>query len=232
MELIPPASHIRRSLCVDLVHQRGIAVLYQRAAVHDMGLVHMERLQDPCAVGDDEESAVLALLVLLDSLGNGADRVASRPESVSSRIARDGFKRRSCRISAFFFSPPEKPTFRSRKRRTDPCREPPCFLDVLYWKSKMRTVLSWFLAEESAADEVGEGDSRNFKRILEGEEHAELCTLVSGFFRDVLASEEDLTVCHMIVRVPHQVQPSVDFPAPFGPMSTWVSPLLIVKLIP
>lgn len=40
-----------------------------------MGLVHMERLQDPCAVGDDEESAVLALLVLLDSLGNGADRV-------------------------------------------------------------------------------------------------------------------------------------------------------------
>ena len=40
-----------------------------------MGLVHMERLQDPCAVGDDEERAVLALLVLLDSLGNGADRV-------------------------------------------------------------------------------------------------------------------------------------------------------------
>ena len=39
----------------------------------------------------------------------------ARPESVSSRIAKDGFKRRSCRISAFFFSPPEKPTFRSRK---------------------------------------------------------------------------------------------------------------------
>ena len=40
-----------------------------------MGLVHVERLQDPCAVGDDEECAVLALLVLLDSLGNGADRI-------------------------------------------------------------------------------------------------------------------------------------------------------------
>lgn len=43
---------------------------------------------------------------------------------------------------------------------------------------------------EGAADKVGEGDPRNLKRILEGEEHAELCTLVSGFFRDVLASEE------------------------------------------
>ena len=62
-----------------------------------------------------------------------------------------------------------------------------------------------FLEKEGYEVECfGEGDSRNFKRILEGEEHAELCTLVSGFFRDVLASEEDLTVCHMIVRVPHQ----------------------------
>ena len=40
-----------------------------------MGLVHMERFENSGAVGDDEKGAVLALLVLLDSLGNGADRV-------------------------------------------------------------------------------------------------------------------------------------------------------------
>ena len=38
----------------------------------------------------------------------------SSPESVSSRMASLGLSISSCRISAFFFSPPEKPAFRSR----------------------------------------------------------------------------------------------------------------------
>ena len=38
----------------------------------------------------------------------------SSPESVSSRMARRGSSISICNISAFFFSPPEKPTFRSR----------------------------------------------------------------------------------------------------------------------
>ena len=38
----------------------------------------------------------------------------SRPESVSSRMASFGSSMSICKISAFFFSPPEKPTFRSR----------------------------------------------------------------------------------------------------------------------
>ena len=62
-------------MLVDLIDERAIALGNQAAVYENMGLVHMERLQDPCAVGDDEERAVLALLVLLDSLGNGADRV-------------------------------------------------------------------------------------------------------------------------------------------------------------
>src|SRR5918998_1048555 len=38
----------------------------------------------------------------------------SRPESVSSRMQKDGWSRAICRISMRFFSPPEKPTLRAR----------------------------------------------------------------------------------------------------------------------
>ncbi len=40
----------------------------------------------------------------------------SSPESVSSRMARSGFSISSCSTSAFFFSPPEKPTLSSLSR--------------------------------------------------------------------------------------------------------------------
>ena len=38
----------------------------------------------------------------------------SNPESVSSNIANFGFKHSNCRISLFFFSPPEKPSLIDR----------------------------------------------------------------------------------------------------------------------
>ena len=40
----------------------------------------------------------------------------SSPESVSSRTAKSGFSISSCSTSAFFFSPPEKPTLSSLSR--------------------------------------------------------------------------------------------------------------------
>ena len=40
----------------------------------------------------------------------------SRPESVSSRIAISGLSTAICRISARFFSPPEKPSLMYRDR--------------------------------------------------------------------------------------------------------------------
>ena len=38
----------------------------------------------------------------------------SRPESISSRKTRSGFRRSICRISSLFFSPPENPSLRWR----------------------------------------------------------------------------------------------------------------------
>ena len=40
----------------------------------------------------------------------------SNPESISSRTQNFGFKSNNCRISFFFFSPPEKPQFKSLER--------------------------------------------------------------------------------------------------------------------
>ena len=40
----------------------------------------------------------------------------SNPESISSKIQSFGLINNSCKISFFFFSPPEKPVFRSLER--------------------------------------------------------------------------------------------------------------------
>ena len=75
--------------------------------------------------GEKKKAEILQMLLLkpslaiLDETDSGLDVDAvrtvspSRPESVSSRIARLGFKSSICKISAFFFSPPENPTFKS-----------------------------------------------------------------------------------------------------------------------
>ena len=50
----------------------------------------------------------------VDALGTMRSASMSRPESVSSRMQKDGCSSAICRISMRFFSPPEKPTLRAR----------------------------------------------------------------------------------------------------------------------
>ena len=64
-------------------------------------------------------------------------------------------------------------------------------------KSQMRTFFSGSCGE-GAADEVGEGDSRNFQRVLEGEEHTEAGALVSCLFCDILTAKDSRDLSYRI----------------------------------
>src|SRR3989344_6895300 len=59
----------------------------------------------------------------------------SRPESVSSRTANFGWSPSSCGISARFFSPPEKPSFRYRLVNALSMPSCPIFSFSSLWKS-------------------------------------------------------------------------------------------------
>ena len=73
-------------------------------------------VQQLLVVGDDQD-AELAGGRARTSLTPAATTLSasmSRPESVSSRMARSGSRIAICRISLRFFSPPEKPSLRNR----------------------------------------------------------------------------------------------------------------------
>ena len=130
----------------------------------------------------------------------------SNPESVSSRIAIDGFCRASWRISIRFFSPPENPSFR-------------------YRVEKSRGTLVSFIAASTVSrnSRSGIGSSpcasrwafmtvRRYlvtvtpghrDRVLEGHEQAHPGALVGVGLGDVLALEDDLTLGHLEPRMAH-----------------------------
>ena len=103
-------------MLVDLVHhenRRRMATIWPFTM--NMGLVHMQGLQDPRAVGDDQQSALSVLLVLFHALGSGTHgvhvqagiRLISR--MASARTAASV----SCRVSDLLSSRRRKsPTFR------------------------------------------------------------------------------------------------------------------------
>ena len=77
-----------------------------------MDVIDLQTLQDLGVVGDDDEG-VVRVVVRLDAAGNGLDRVnVEAGVGLIQQGQRAGLSMSSCKISAFFFSPPEKPTFR------------------------------------------------------------------------------------------------------------------------
>ena len=48
---------------VDVIHQRAVAVGHDAPVHQHMGIVHVKGLEDPGAVGNDEQRAVFVLLV-------------------------------------------------------------------------------------------------------------------------------------------------------------------------
>src|SRR6266571_3623090 len=125
----------------------------------------------------------------------------SRPESVSSRIAISGFSIAICRISARFFSPPEKRVVHVQHLELALQHRAELFRCHL-----LRLVLSVVstLGVQSGAEEVGHRDPGHHDRILESEEHAQTRAFVRFQLEDVLALEQNGAAIDRVAGMTHQ----------------------------
>src|SRR3954454_4531170 len=156
----------------------------------------------------------------------------SRPESVSSRTATSGASIAIWRISARFFSPPEKPslTWRLVNARSTSSSSTAC--DSLLPNSRtligssLRRVLIAMrrkFAIDTPGMETGYWKARN----------RPACARSSGS-PSVMSSPLNVMVPSVISYEgwPMIVEASVDLPEPLGPMSAWISPLLTSRSTP
>src|SRR6185437_13242546 len=155
----------------------------------------------------------------------------SSPESVSSRIAMSGWSIAICRISARFFSPPEKPSLRWRdvnERSTSSssiaCCS--CVRNSLTWIGSSRLALIAMrrkLATETPGIDTGYWNARNRPAF------ARSCGSAS-----VRSSPLKVIVPSVISYEgwPSSVLASVDLPEPFGPIRAWISPRLMSRSTP
>ena len=92
------------------VHKPGIATLDDPPIDENVHDVRPNVVQDPLVMGDHEQTHVELIPQRVDPLRDDPQRVDV--QSVSSSTAYLGRSNAICRISARFFSPPEKPSFR------------------------------------------------------------------------------------------------------------------------
>ena len=99
------------ALRLELVGELRTAALDDSAVDDDVDEVGLDVVEDALVVRDHEH-ALSGLASLRTPSATTLSASMSSPESVSSRTAMRGFSIAICRISARFFSPPEKPSFR------------------------------------------------------------------------------------------------------------------------
>src|SRR3954462_11640435 len=156
----------------------------------------------------------------------------SRPESVSSRTATSGWSIAICRISARFFSPPEKPSLRWREvnERSTSSRSMACWSlvrnSLTLIGSSLRPVLIAIrrkLAIETPGMATGYWKARNSPRWARSSGSA---PVMSSPLKAIEPSVTSYSGWPMIVEA------SVDLPEPLGPMSACSSPLLTLRSTP
>src|SRR3954469_6080132 len=156
----------------------------------------------------------------------------SRPESVSSSTATSGWSIAICRISARFFSPPEKPSLRWREvnERSTSSRSMACWSlvrnSLTLIGSSLRLVLIAIrrkLAIETPGMATGYWKARNRPRWARSSGSA---PVMSSPLKAIEPSVTSYSGWPMIVEA------SVDFPEPLGPMSACSSPLLTLRSTP
>ena len=155
----------------------------------------------------------------------------SRPESVSSRIASFGLSKSICKISAFFFSPPEKPTFRSRSEYDGSiCKSSIACLSS-FLKSQRRILLPRFFSRALRIND--ESESPGTSRGLWNERKIPSFDLLSGvsslMFFPLKSISPELSV---YLGLPISANPSVDLPAPLAPIIPMRSPRFTSRFTP
>src|SRR4051812_11762415 len=156
----------------------------------------------------------------------------SRPESVSSSTATSGWSIAICRISARFFSPPEKPSLRWREvnERSTSSSSMACWSlvrnSLTLIGSSLRPVLIAMrrkLAIDTPGMATGYWKARNRPACARSSGSA---SVISSPLNEIEPSVTSYSGWPMIVDA------SVDFPEPLGPMSACSSPLLTLRSTP
>src|SRR3954471_16086758 len=156
----------------------------------------------------------------------------SRPESVSSSTAISGWSIAICRISARFFSPPEKPSLRWRdvNARSTSSSSTACLSlsrnSLTLIGFSLRPVLMAMrrkLAIDTPGMETGYWKARNRPEWARSSGSA---SVMSSPLNVIVPSVTSYSGWPMIVEA------SVDFPEPLGPMSACSSPLLTLRSTP
>ena len=130
----------------------------------------------------------------------------SRPESVSSRIARRGSRSIIWRISLRFFSPPEKPSLRGRRSSASS-------MSTSFTFSRMSSCMKSIASSSSSPrarrhrvdrrlDEVRVVDPRDLHRVLEREEEPALGALVGLEAEKIIALPSDAPGRHLVAFAP------------------------------
>ena len=154
----------------------------------------------------------------------------SSPESVSSRIASFGSSIAIWKISFFFFSPPEKPSFTAREvsfasSSTDSALLAHQAQELGGRQRLLAAELALFV--HGQLHEIGHRDARYLDRVLEAEEQAQarpvFDTACPADPRPRNVAEPSVTVNFSL---PASTDASVDLPEPLGPMMACTSPAL------
>src|SRR5438094_176191 len=155
----------------------------------------------------------------------------SRPESVSSSTATSGRSIAIWRISARFFSPPEKPSLRCRdvnerstsSRSTACCSRVRKSLTLIGSSRRVLIAMRRKFATDTPGMATGYWKARNRPACARSSGSA---SVMSSPRKVIVPSVTSYDGWPMIVEA------SVDLPEPLGPMSAWISPLLTSRSTP
>src|SRR6266576_3692874 len=167
----------------------------------------------------------------------------SRPESVSSRIAKRGWNMCICRISRRFFSPPENPSFTDRVMKESSIPR-----SFIFSASSFRNCgigMSFFLtspapsalgAARRALIAVRRKFATETRGMAEGYWNARKtparARASTGSFRRSMPSRRTWPRSTLYFGWPMIASESVLLPEPFGPMIAWTEPLSTTRSIP
>ena len=154
----------------------------------------------------------------------------SRPESVSSRIAILGLSIRSCKTSAFFFSPPENPQFKSLCKYFSSISRRAMFSSTSFLNSQNLILFPVFCSNAFLKNSLsvipgtstGAWNDKNTPSFALSLTASSVISLPSRTIEPLIT---------LYLGLPMIVRPSVVLPAPLGPISTCVSPALRLRLI-
>ena len=159
----------------------------------------------------------------------------SRPESVSSRMESLGSSIAIWNISLRFFSPPENPSFTDLLASLESSSTIALFSRISLRKSAafIGSLPSYFRFSLMAARMKLVIDTPGISTGYWNERNSPSWARSSGFMaRRSLPLNTAVPPVTSYNGLPTSTALSVDFPEPFGPMMAWVSPSLMVRLIP